>query len=51
MLIKNKIYNSFFLTLPNKFIDGYGEYEDLAKKVGFTKDNFIKKIKLLLNKS
>ena len=51
VLIKNKIYNSFFLTLPNKFIDGYGEYEDLAKKVGFTKDNFIKKIKLLLNKS
>jgi hypothetical protein len=50
-LIKNKILNSFFLTLPNMFIDGYGEYEDLAKKVGFTKKNFRDKIKALLKKS
>ena len=49
-LIENKISNSFFLTLPNSFIDGYGEYEDLAKKVGFTKENFRNKIKALLKK-
>ena len=33
------------------FIDGYGEYEDLAKKVGFTKENFRDKIKALLRKT
>ena len=48
LLIKHKISKSYFLTLKNKFIEGYGEYEDLAKKTGFTKKNFIKKIDFLL---
>ena len=48
-IVKNKLsIKSSFLTLANNFIKDYGEHEDLKKSMGFSKKNFIKKIKKLL---
>ena len=50
-VVKNKLsIQSYLLTLPNNFIKDYGEHEDLKKSMGFSKKNFIKKIKNLLKK-
>ena len=39
-----------FLNLPNRFLKGYGEYIDIKKSLGFTSNNFLKKIRMLLKK-
>jgi len=50
-IIDSKIAaKTVFFNLPNRFLKGYGEYIDIKKSLGFTSDNFIKKIRMLLKK-